>query len=224
MEVRDLVTKSWRQLAVALAAGAMMTVLVAWCCALWSPWRYEIDPFADPVNAVATADPNGEMGLHFQECAVGWTRMTLRGEIHWHNGKPDFLYPGPYGGTYHQFAGWPFKALRSCVTVLDSQAANRVVGGEGPDVIVIQRRRWELPWDEIVHRGVASNDLPAWMHAQYGRRLALVPIPLGFMANSLFYALFFTFAARLAQSFWNRFRSRPAGFDVILEPMDNPLN
>ena len=99
---------------------------------------------------------------------------------------------------------------------MDSQAANRFSEGESePTTILVQRRRWDLPRDEIIHRGLATNDLPSWMHAQLGRRLALIPIPAGFVADSLLYAAVWWLLARATRALWRKLRPAPRGFPVI---------
>jgi hypothetical protein len=46
-------------------------------------------------------------------------------------------------------------------------------------------RRWELPPPEIIRRGLQTNDLPAWSRARPWRRIPLIPMPLGFIVNTL---------------------------------------
>jgi len=175
----------------ALVAGAVITVLVAWACALWAPSRFAFDPFENPSRAVDTADTDGMgKGLHYEQGGFGWAYTYLRGGRYWLNGKPDVIWMGPYGGIYHRVAGWPFHALRSRVEVLDSQVSNSFSEDDlPPNVVPVipQRRSWELPWREILYRGVASKDFPAWMGPQPDRRLPLIPMPLPFLANVIFY-------------------------------------
>jgi hypothetical protein len=50
-------------------------------------------------------------------------------------------------------------------------------------------RRWSLPPLEIIRRGLQTDALPEWMHAQPRRRLPLVPDGLAFVGNVVFYAV-----------------------------------
>jgi hypothetical protein len=178
----------------ALLFGSITTIAVAWGCALWTPSRFSFDPFQNPSKAVETADPDGVKGLHYQEAGFGWTFTHLRGERSTSNGKVDVFWSGPYGGTYHRAAGWPFSALRSRVEVLDSQVSGRFSEGQPMPESIPQRTRWELPWKEILFRGIASKDLPAWFHAETNRRIPLIPLPLGFAGNMLLYAMIYLMA------------------------------
>src|SRR5688500_18245245 len=142
-----------RGAAVALTAGAAATVAVAWACATWAPTRVVEDPMDDPAAALETVDPDGARALHFRQRAFGWTYSCLRGErVHSDSrGTVHLIWAPPYGGVDHQIAGWPLPALRSRVEVLDSQGPGRsYVDGADP-VPIRQRRRWELPADEIYH-------------------------------------------------------------------------
>ena len=49
------------------------------------------------------------------------------------------------------------------------------------------RARWELPAEEILHRGMQTSLLPAWVRAKEDRRLPLVPFWPGFAFNTFFY-------------------------------------
>jgi hypothetical protein len=47
---------------------------------------------------------------------------------------------------------------------------------------------WDLPWREKLLRGYPTARLPAWTHASYSDRLAIIPIWPGFVLNTIFYA------------------------------------
>src|SRR4051794_7122090 len=104
---------SVRRCIFAVLIGAVATVSAAWGCAAWAPTRYVSDFTSDPVNATEITDPDGQKGLYFQESGIGWSYMWLRGERSADRENPHINWTGPYGGTYHQLEGWPFKAVRS---------------------------------------------------------------------------------------------------------------
>ena len=148
--------------------------------------------FQNPLERRETLDPDDEKGLHYEEKGFGWEFIWVRGYLT--EGNPDPMWTGPYGGTYHRVAGWPFHALRSRVEVLDSQVSGRSFEGEPMPEVREQRRRWELPWKEIFYRGIASKDLPSWLGADPGRRLPLIPMPLGLAGDAILYSVLFLFA------------------------------
>ena len=195
----------------AIIVGGILTILIFWACALWTPARRIFDPLDMPSQALETIAPDHIKGLYYQQNGFGWTYLYLRGERFWSKGKSDILWRGPYGGTFHRLAGWPFYAVSSRVTVLDSQIGGRVFDGRPQPSVRPQRRKWELPWNEILHRGVASKDVPIWFYAKPDRRLALIPLPLGFALDTFFYAIIYFIAGRLGRiSRSNRRRNTPA--------------
>lgn len=211
-----------RRLILPLAVGAAATVAVAWACAAWSPVRMVVDPFPDPSSTgetvAETVDPDGVTGLHYRATAFGWEYTYPCG---WRSrdadGRTNVFRTGPYGWTFHQTAGWPLPALRSRVEVLDSQAASRRVEGESEVTPTPQRRRWQLPPREILYRGLATDDLPARLHAQPGRRLPLVPLIQGFVLDTLLYAAAYALVASSVRTAWRRWRRTPRGFNVVME-------
>jgi hypothetical protein len=168
-----------------------------------------------PETAIESIDPDGESAILFHDDGFGWSNLCPVG--HRVPFLPTPLWRGPFGGTYFHLSGWPFFALKSRVEVLDSQVANRTYeGAPPPTTILVQRTRWQLPPAEILHRGLATNDLPAFFHARPGRRLSLFPLPLGFSANTFLFALTLLFAARLLGCVRQRFRREPRGFPVLI--------
>lgn len=160
----------------------LLTVVVAWACALWTPQHFEFNPKADPLKAVITPNPDGGQGLHYQAAGFGWDYIYLRGCKE----ASGFYWLGGHMMIYHRLVGWPFRALHSRVEVLDSQFWQRYLDeGEA----IHERRRWELPYNEIIHRGLASKDLPTWIHAKQDRRLPLIPRLFGFVGSTVFYAI-----------------------------------
>ncbi len=211
-----------QQAACAAVFGLLATFVVAWACILWSPTHFAFDPFESPSEAVATADPDGVKGLHYHEHGFGWFYTYLRGERFWSNGKPDVFWSSPYGGTYHRFAGWPIYAVWSRVEVLDSQSAGRHSEGQPAPEVQPQRRGWQLPWGEVIHRGVATKDLPVWMHARLDRRVPLIPLPLGFGLDAFIYAVIYLIAAHLIRLAW-RIRMHNQTLETNCRPA-SPLN
>ncbi len=206
-----------RTLIVPLLVGAAITFVVAWGCALWSPVRATVDPFPNPAGIAETVDPDGNVGLYYRESGFGWTCMSLRGQRSVTDGRKNVFWSGPYGGVFHRVAGWPLPALRSRVEVLDSQVSNRYIDGEPPSQILTQRRRWDLPAREIVYRGIATKDVPSWLHAYLDRRLPLVPLPLGFIVDTLVYAIAFALLAGAVRRAMRMWRPAPCGFAVVTE-------
>jgi hypothetical protein len=207
------VVRNPRTLLVHVVIGMVATVAVAWACALWSPVRRTVDPFPNPMSIRNTVDPDGKIGLYYQETGVGWGFMYQRGERSLRD-PSDVFWNGPYGGEQYRIAGWPVAALRSRVRVLDSQAAGRFGEGEVDPRPKRQRLRWELPWSEIIHRGIATKDLPDFIHPASNRRLPLVPLAWGFAVDTTIYALIatiFVFAFKSASAHWRRM---PRGFPV----------
>src|SRR2546421_7385406 len=87
-----------RLVTIPLVVGAVVTSLIAWACALWVPMDLETDPWTNPHTATNTFAPDGTEGVYYCENGVGTTYMCLAGTLYWHNGKPDLIYVGPYGG------------------------------------------------------------------------------------------------------------------------------
>lgn len=118
------------------------------------------------------ADRAGQDAYWYVQRGVGWSYTEVAGYpssagVLWHG------YPWPR--EIHRDAGWPLKSLRS------------VVYTTGRDGVMATKRH--LPWRVILGRGVNTSDLPAWLHAYPQRRLPLVPMPVGFVVNTLLYAL-----------------------------------
>ena len=204
-----------RSLIVCIIVGALIALCVSWTCTLWSPVRSQIDPFPNPTSAADATDPDGHSGLYYQETGFGWRYLWLRGERSYKD-PSDYFWSGPYGGEYHRLAGWPLPALRSRVSVLDSQGARRF----DPDDLTQQRHRWNLPLGEILYRGVATNDLSAWLHAKPDRRLPLVPMPLGFAVDSLTYALCLAAIIAPLRILRRRVKRSRRGFGVVIPQPD----
>lgn len=205
-----------------LLAGATATIGVAWTCALWSPTRVVPDPFGDWAKVPETMDPDGVSGVHWIEAAFGWKFSTFYAERTTVNGVVDIVRRGPYGGVWHRTAGWPLLALRSRVEVVDSQVVWRNYRGDGaPPRSSPERRRWDLPLDEILYRGIAADDLPEWLHSQHERRLPLIPVPFGFTVNTLVYGSIFALLTMVFKAVHRRFHANPQGFPVVLRSSRN---
>jgi hypothetical protein len=200
---------------VALFGGIMATYLAAWSCAAWSPEQSFYSPMENPQSAVESIGPDGQSALLYHSDGFGWSYIVPMG--HRLPGSPYPDWSGPYGGVYHQLSGWPFFALRSRVEIHDSQAASRTYEDDpNPPPVVIQRTRWQLPRDEIIRRGLNTSELPKSLHVRPNRRLALIPIPLGFAANTLIYAIVLLFVSRLLIAIRRRIRPQPPGFPVVM--------
>ena len=198
---------------VLLVAGTATTVAVAWGCAVWSPVRTTFNPMPNHAGIADSVDPDGHVGLHYRETGTGWTYPCLIGSRISTN---DVWWSGPYGGVDHRLVGWPLPALRSRVEVLDSQRSSRTFEGGPETEATPQRRRWDLPLDEIVYRGIATKDLPTWLHAYPERRLPLVPMVFGFAVNTIVYATTIALVVITFQAGWRR--QHPAS-----ELADGPL-
>jgi hypothetical protein len=208
---------SKRQMFRALGCGALITLMIAWACALWSPTRFTFEPFDNPTIAKETVDPDGLRGVHHVECGIGWSYACRRGE---RTDSGDIMWCGPYGGVYHRFYGWPFKAMRSRVEVFDSQSAGRFSEGQEPPELPPARTRWALPLAEIIARGVATKDGPRWLHARNDQRLALVPQPAEFCADTLLYAIACLIINAVSAKVWRAIYPKRRGFPVVLKAPD----
>ena len=114
-------------------------------------------------------------------------------------------------GSYVAFyeAGWPFYAMFSRI---DERNSFKV----GPKGMIVLRR-WQLPFGEIIHRGVGDQDFPAWWHVQPNRRVSLIPRTIGFAADTIFYAIICWLMARLFRVVWPKRRGPSRGFPVIMK-------
>lgn len=171
-------------------AAAMLNWLIAWACILWSPYIRHTEPSE---QRAADGWPATIAGLYGQQgwWFTGWgfgvwesvpsgARGSEGGFLYWRGSATPAYYRG----------GWPMLSVQSTVTFHDYLT------------------QWDLPIGEIFHRGIQTGWLPAWMHAHDGRRLPLVPLWLGFAANTL---LFFGILLAI-RVVWLRIRRRMPNF------------
>ncbi len=55
-----------------------------------------------------------------------------------------------------------------------------------------------------------------WMHTKKDRRLPLIPMPWGFVADTLIYGLVYWMVARWCGQAWRKWKRVPRGFPVEL--------
>ena len=150
-------------------AAAMLTVLVAWGCILWSPYTSHTAPPEQPTAdgyPATISGPYGQQGWWFSAAGLGVWRSVPSGA---RASEEQFLYyRGSYTPAYYR-GGWPILAVESTVTFHDYRA------------------RWDLPVAEIFKRGLQTSSLPVWLHAVVERRLPLVPLWFGFAVDTLVY-------------------------------------
>ena len=152
-----------------------LNVLVAWACILWSPYiRSSLPPEREDGELPSTfPGPDGS-------CNWWWTGQGF--------GVSDAIPTGAAvseGGAYFRYwkgsgtpafyrGGWPTLSMQSVVTAHG-------------DAVGANLAKWNLPYREIVRRGLQTSLVPAWLHARKERRLPIVPLWPGFAANKLFY-------------------------------------
>jgi hypothetical protein len=160
-----------RRVLILFIAAAMLNVLVAWGCILWSPYTSHTAPsdesLADGYPA-SIAGPYGQQGYWFAATGFGAWQSVPSGA---RGAEGQFIsWRGTHTPAYYR-GGWPMWSLQSTVTFHDYRA------------------RWDLPVTEILRRGMQTSWLPAWLHVHQERRLPLVPFWSGFAANTLVYLL-----------------------------------
>lgn len=205
----------FRNFMLPLVLGAVMTVATAWGCIGWMPETWQDYRWDRPAfEWQQEQDPDGEVAMLDRRGGPGWVAITPVGTVVTDARLGDFIYRPPYGGVYFRLAGWPMYAMRSRVTDLDSGANSRMYDPDLPEPPYIPpRTRWDLPRDEILHRGLQTDDLPAWMHAQPGRRLPIVPLMPGFLVNTSIYAAVAWIVLHGAR--WLIPRRKQKGFEII---------
>lgn len=177
--------KGFRLVLILFIATVTLNVLVAWGCILWSPYTTHTKPSDEPSDdgyPAKIAGPYGQPGWWFSRSGFGCSQAVLRGA---RGAEGWFVYwRGSHTPAYYR-GGWPMHSLQSTVTFHDD------------------RRRWNLPGTEIFRRGLQTNWLPDWLHAQQDRRLPVVPFWPGFVVNTLLYFAALTgfrlFAMRVAK-------------------------
>ncbi len=154
-----------------LLAAALLNVLVAWVCLLWSPYTSHAVPSDEPTDGgypPMITGPYGESNWWFSAKGFGVWQAVPSGA---RGAEGHFLYwRGEHTPAYYR-GGWPMRSLQSKVTFRDYRA------------------RWDLPAEEILRRGIQTSLLPAWVRAKEDRRLPLVPFWPGFAFNTFFYFL-----------------------------------
>jgi len=194
---------SWRRVVVVLLAGLVCAVGVGWGCALWS---------RIPTSSIEADYPPspGERWpeVHASYSGKGFLYTYKIGDRL--SGK-EIMYLPPYNSLPHvRRAGWPFLCLRSEVTPHDNYRHYE----DDPTPPTPPRRRWHLPWSEIVSRGPSDREFPAFMRVQSDRRVPLIPMPAGLLINTLFYAAIFYPVLTLLRFVQLRLRRQPRGFEV----------
>ncbi len=169
-----------------LIAAAVLNVLVAWGCILWSPYTSSTKPSDKPTDdgyPPTVAGPYGQQGWWFSATGTGVWQSVPSGA---RGAEGQFLYwRGSHTPAYYR-GGWPMLSFQSTVTFHDYKA------------------RWDLSAPEILRRGMQTAWLPSWLHALPERRLPVVPFWPGFAINTLAYLSVLT-AARFS---WLRVAKR----------------
>lgn len=196
---------SWKRVVVALLLGAVVNVLVAWGFVLWATYKPERRVAAGDrqIGRLGYPDPFVELREDmFQRAQVnggeGYSEMSYSMlDVR----SPEQVRMDNYSGTR---AGWPVWCFRA--DWWDDMTSG-VFGAVDLDPVPLGRR---------IAMGIRVNRLPRWvqrigvgglptgqyigLHATrpppnqrvhssfYARTIPLRPMPLGFMANTLFYA------------------------------------
>ena len=162
----------WPYLALFIAA-ALLNVLVAWGCILWSPYTRHTEPSGKPDGGgypPTLVGPYAQQAWWFTADGFGVSEAVPSGA---RGAEGHFLYwRGSHTPAYYR-GGWPMRSTESTVTFHDYLT------------------RWHLPVREILRRGMQTSWLPTWLHAQEGRRLPVVPFWPGFAINTLLYFVMF---------------------------------
>lgn len=184
-KLRELVCPalSKRPYLVLFFTAVILNVFVAWGCIVWSPYTIHTKPSNERSSTgypATIVGPYGERAWWFTASGFGVSQAVPSGA---RGAEGRFVYwRGSHTPAYYR-GGWPMHSMQSTVTFHDYRA------------------RWELPAWEILKRGLQTNWLPEWLHAQQGRRLPLVPFWPGCLINALLYFVALT-GLRL---FWVRF-------------------
>ena len=162
--------RRFRPYLVLFIAAAMLNVLVAWGCILWSPYTSGTSPSEQRTDSggypAEIVGPYGKLAWWFTAEGFGVSEAVPHG-ARGHEGG--FVYfRGTHTPAYYR-GGWPMRSMQSTVKSHDYLA------------------RWDLPAQEILRRGMQTSWLPAWLHAQNDRRLPAVPFWPGFAINTLLY-------------------------------------
>jgi hypothetical protein len=145
-----------------LAISAILNVLMAWGCLLWSSTTSTPNSKAYSKDIAThlrwlTDDPDGILNLGF-------------GVLIEDPSPPS----GPRGIAQVYTGGWPILSMQSVVR-WQIAPDGRYLGG------------LELPAGEILSRGMQTAWLPSWLHISENRRLPIEPIWSGFLIDTLFY-------------------------------------
>jgi len=193
---RLLVPLTIRGALAAIFTGIIATYLVAWSCAMWTPAVLGDISFSE--NKPIQID-----GKTYRFYMI-FNFIGLY-EIVAYKNNQDFMTDLIQGGNQtqdtHQFSGLPFPALHSRI---------KVVSFNTP-----------IPQADILNRGLATNNLPAFLHARPDRRLSLVPDFPGFLLDTLIFALLFHLVLRPVVRLIGLRRSQGPGFPVLPKP-SNP--
>ncbi len=177
-----------RRLALAATLGAAASIATAWALAIWSPFTSGSLPPESPLilgyPAMIPGPYPGMDGWWATGRGVGTSSFVLFGA---RGSEGEFHYwQGSHTPSYY-WAGWPAKCLESVVTSIPA----------GP-YTSRELTRWDLPSREILHRGLATNDLPPWLRAQPERRIPLNPLWSGLAIDTALFGTLSWFVLRLA--------------------------
>jgi hypothetical protein len=188
--------RRFRTLLSALGLSVVFTVLVAWACILWSPYRSHTSPPTEPLidgYPATIVGPHDIPAWWFTSYGFGVMQAVPSGA---RGGNGHFTYwRGSHTPAFYR-GGWPILSMQSVVKSQEG-ASGRYLA------------RWQLTRTEILHRGLQTSDLPACLRAQEGRRLPIVPLWPGFVIDTLLYLG--TLVG--CQYLWFRVRKLPASFE-----------
>ena len=166
--------------ALALALGLIVTIAVAWACALWSPVEHPLPEKPVDVAAIIVADaPRQE----FEAIRAGFGYLeygsTTIVAVDSETGEP-WLLQSPIPVLMEARSGWPFPCFTRKAAVNSSDA------------------NW-------LNHGIEVNGVK--FGAIEGRRIPLQPVWIGLTLNSMCFGavmLGCLWVARMARSGWHR--------------------
>jgi hypothetical protein len=154
-----------------IVGSAMLTVLIAWSCMLWSPFTHTALPSdtGDGRYPEMIVGPDGSRGWWSTSYGFGAMVAARKGA---RGSDGEFLYwRGSYPPVYFR-AGWPMYAMQSVVQVVKAPDGHYVAGRN-------------VPVGEMFRRGPQTDRLPGILRARGGGRLPLVPMWRGFVVDTV---------------------------------------
>ncbi|HEY5041834.1 MAG TPA: hypothetical protein VIK53_07510 [Verrucomicrobiae bacterium] len=185
-----------------ILSAVILNVLVAWGCVLWSPYKHFIEPQEKADNTMPgyLVGPDNSLDWWFTSTGFGvFESMPCAAHVT-EGGEYFRRWAGSVTPAYYR-CGWPLLSMQSLVKSREDSQGRELV-------------TWQLSNAEILHRGLQTSKLAAWLHAQEERRLPIVPLWIGFVCNTLFYFLVLLGLFSL----WKRFHEQSVNSSFAIHP------